>query len=296
MIMAPVRKIIETHGAEFTYGAHGGSGRGTKALGGISLHIGKGEFVALVGGNGSGKTTFARLLNALLLPTGGTVFIDGVDTKDKKVLWEVRRVAGMVFQNPDSQIVGTTVEEDVAFGPENLGLAPEEIRLKVRDALREVGMADHAGAAPHLLSGGQKQRVSIAGVIAMKPECLILDESTALQDPTAGKEIMELLRRLNREEGITVLHITHDMEEAALADRVIVLDAGKVALDGKPREVFSRVSRLRELGVDAPQVTELFELLKGEGFDLPSGVLDEDEATAALAGMLAGSGHAVHTP
>jgi energy-coupling factor transport system ATP-binding protein len=294
-MVTAVRKSIETHGAEFSSGARGESGQGAKALDGISLQIEKGEFVALVGGNGSGKTTFARLLNALLLPTAGTVYIEGADTKEKGHLWDVRRVAGMVFQNPDNQSIGTTVEEDVAFGPENLGLDPEAIRRRVRDALREVAMAEHAHAEPHLLSGGQKQRVSLAGIIAMKPECIILDEATALLDPTGRKEIMELIRRLNRDEGITVLHITHSMEEAGLAERVLVLDAGRVALDGTPKEVFSQVSRIRELGLVTPQVTELFELLRGEGFDLPAGVPDVDEAAAALTEILYGREYAVHT-
>ncbi len=287
---------MEARAVEFSYQAGNRAGPGTKALDGISLSIEKGEFVAVVGGNGSGKTTFARMVNALLEPTAGAVFIDGMDTKDKERLWEARRLAGMVFQNPDSQIVGTTVEEDVAFGPENLGLPPEEIRRRVRDALLSVGMEDHGGTPPHLLSGGLKQRVSIAGVLAMKPACLILDEATALQDPIARKEIMALLRRLNREEGITIIHITHDMEEAALADRVIVLDAGKVALEGKPRQVFSRLSRLRESGLHGPCVTELFEALRGEGFLLPKGVLGVDEAAAALVRMLTGQGHALDTP
>ncbi len=283
--------LVEARAVEFSYQARNRAGAGTKALDGISLSIKKGEFVAVVGGNGSGKTTFARMLNALLEPMAGAVFIDGMDTKDRERLWEVRRLAGMVFQDPDSQVVGTTVEEDVAFGPENLGLAPEEIRRRVRDALLSVGMEEHWGSPPHLLPGGLKQRVSIAGVIAMKPACLILDEATALQDPVARKDIMNLLRRLNREEGITIIHITHDMEEAALADRLIVLDAGKVALEGKPREVFSRISRLRESGLHGPCVTELFEALRGEGFLLPSGVLGVDEAADALVEMLNGQGH-----
>ncbi len=281
-----VRKIIETRAAEFSFGACGKAGQGPKALDGISIQIEKGELVAIVGGNGSGKTTFVRLLNALLQPTAGTVYIDGVDTRDKENLWEVRRFAGMVFQNPDSQIVGTTVEEDVAFGPENLGLDPGVIAMRVRGALREVGMAEHADAAPHLLSGGQKQRVSLAGVLAMKPECIILDEATALLDPVARKEVMELVCRLNREEGITVLFITHIMEEVGLADRVIVLDAGSVVLDGKPGEVFSQVSRIRGLGLDVPQVIELFDQLRQEGFGLPEGVFDEDEALAILTGEM----------
>jgi energy-coupling factor transporter ATPase len=291
-----VETLVEVRAVEFSYQAGNRAVPGTKALDGISLSIEKGEFVAVVGGNGSGKTTFARMLNVLLEPAAGAVFIDGMDTKEKERLWEARRLAGMVFQNPDSQIVGTTVEEDVAFGPENLGLPPEEIRRRVREALLSVGMEGHGGSPPHILSGGLKQRVSIAGVLAMKPACLILDEATALQNPVARKEIMALLRRLNREEGITIIHITHDMEEAALADRVIVLDAGKVALEGKPRQVFSRLSRLRESGLHGPCVTELFEALRGEGFLLPKGVLGVDEAAAALLEMLTGQGHDLDPP
>ena len=292
---APLDNLIETGCVDFSYGACCGSGRDRKALDGVSLRIGKGEHVAIAGGNGSGKTTFARLLNALLLPTGGTVCIGGTDTSDKERLWEIRRIVGMVFQDPDSQIVGTTVAEDVAFGPANLGLEPEEMRRRVRRALRDVGMGDFAGAAPHLLSGGLKQKVSMAGVLAMKPACVILDEATAKLDPIARKEIMDVLRLRNREEGVTVLHITHDMEEAALADRVIVLDAGKVALDGNPREVFSQATRLKSLGMDVPQVTELFDLLREEGMDLPSGVLDVEEAAAILTRSITGRGYAFHT-
>ncbi|RQW83217.1 MAG: energy-coupling factor transporter ATPase [Geobacter sp.] len=291
----PVQKIIETHAAEFSYGARGKAELGPKALDGISVQIGKGELVAIVGGNGSGKTSFVRLLNALLLPTSGTVYINGVDTQDKERIWEIRRFAGMVFQNPDNQIVGTTVAEDVAFGPENLGLEPEVITKRVRDSLREVGMAEHADAAPHLMSGGQKQRVAVAGIIAMKPECIILDEATALLDPVARKEVMELICSLNREEGITVLYITHIMEEVGLADRVIVFDAGNIVLDGTPGEIFSQVSRIKELGLDVPQVTELFDTLRKDGFDLPAGVFDEDEALAILTGeMHAEKGNAFH--
>jgi energy-coupling factor transport system ATP-binding protein len=292
---APLDNLIETGCVDFSYGACCGSGRDRKALDGVSLRIGKGEHVAIAGGNGSGKTTFARLLNALLLPTGGTVCIGGTDTSDKERLWEIRRIVGMVFQDPDSQIVGTTVAEDVAFGPANLGLEPEEMRRRVRRALRDVGMGDFAGAAPHLLSGGLKQKVSMAGVLAMKPACVILDEATAKLDPIARKEIMDVLRLRNREEGVTVLHITHDMEEAALADRVIVLDAGKVVLDGSPREVFSQATRLRSLGMDVPQVTELFDLLREEGMDLPFGVLDVEEAAAILTRSITGRGYAFHT-
>lgn len=274
--------FAELHDVEFSYYARGESAQGSKALDGLDLQIGKGELVAILGGNGSGKTTFARLLNALLLPTSGTVFIDGIDTKGKERLWDVRRIVGMVFQNPDNQIVGTTVAEDVAFGPENLGLEPELIENRVRDALREVSMTEFSDVSPHLLSGGQKQRVSLAGIIAMKPECIILDEATALLDPVARKEIMHLVCRLNREEGVTVLYITHNMEEAKRADRVLILDAGKVMLDGTPRAVFSHGSLLRGVGLDVPQVTQLFDQLREEGFDLPAGIVDVKEAIEIL--------------
>lgn len=286
----PLKKIIETEAAEFFYAVGNRPGSGAKALDGITLTIGKGEFVSVVGRNGSGKSTLARLLNALLLPTGGVVRINGIDTRDEGQLWEVRRIAGMVFQDPDSQIIGTTVEEDAAFGPENLGLPPEMIGTRVRDALQAVAMADYADRAPHLLSAGEKQRVSLAGVLAMKPGCLLLDEATAMLDPAGRKEVMALLRSLNREEGITVLHVTHQMEEAALADRVIVLDGGRVVLDGRPGEVFSNGSGIREAGLDLPPVTELFELLNREGFGLPGGILDPDEAVEALLALYCGGG------
>lgn len=286
----PSGKIIETEAVEFSYDA----GKGAKALEGISLGIGKGDFVALLGRNGSGKSTFARLLNALLIPTSGVVRISGIDTRDEARIWDIRRISGMVFQDPDNQIIGTTVEEDVAFGPENLGLSPEVIGGRVRDALEAVAMAEYADSAPHLLSGGEKQRVALAGILAMKPECIILDEATAMLDPAGRKGVMALIRRLNREEGITVLHVTHHMEEAGLADRIIVIDAGRVVLDGKPNEVFSDVSAIKGLGLDLPQVTELFDLLNQDGFDLPKGILDMDEAAAALTGMYSRGVHHVH--
>lgn len=274
--------FLELHEVAFSYCARGESLRESRALDGLDLQIDKGEIVAIIGGNGSGKTTFARLLNALLLPTSGIVYIDGIDTTDKERLWDVRRIAGMVFQNPDNQIVGTTVAEDVAFGPENLGLEPELIEARVRDALREVALTEFADVAPHLLSGGQKQRVSVAGIIAMKPECIILDEATALLDPAARNEIINLVFRLNREEGVTVFYITHNMEEARRAERILILDAGKIVLDGTPREVFSHVSLLRDMGLEVPQVTELFDRLRQEGFDLPAGIVDAEEALEAL--------------
>lgn len=278
----PFGKIIETQAVEFSYAVGKRPGSGAKALDGITLSIGKGDFVAVLGRNGSGKSTFAKLLNALLLPTKGVVRINGIDTRDEARIWDVRRISGMVFQDPDNQIIGTTVEEDIAFGPENLGLSPEVTGRRVRDAMQAVAMAEYADSAPHLLSGGEKQRVSLAGILAMKPECIILDEATAMLDPAGRKDIMALVRRLNREEGITVLHVTHHMEEAGLADRIIVLDAGRVVLDGKPGEVFSDVSAIKGLGLDLPQLPKLFDLLNQDGFDLPKGIVDMDEAAAAL--------------
>jgi len=281
--------IVETSAVEFSHGA--GS---PNSLDGIDLKIARGEFVALVGRNGSGKSTLARHLNALLLPTVGAVRINGMDTRDEPNLWDVRRGVGMLFQDPDNQIIGTTVEEDTAFGPENLGLSPEVIRERVRAALHAAGMADHAESAPHLLSGGEKQRLALAGVLAMGLELIILDEATSMLDPSAREEIMDLLRRLNREEGITVLHITHRMEEAALADRIVIMDAGRIVLGGTPGEVFSNASLIRELGLELPPVTELFDLLRQDGFDLPSGITNTDEALEALMAINSGRMGHVH--
>ena len=259
-------------------------------LKGISLEIEKGSFVCILGHNGSGKSTIVKLLNMILTPDSGKIYIDGIDitrpdmTEDE--LFEIRRRIGMVFQNPDNQLVATVVEEDVAFGPENLGLPPAEIRKRVDYALETVGMKEYATHAPHRLSGGQKQRVAIAGIIAMEPECIVLDESTAMLDPQGRKEVMNTILSLNREKGITVLHITHNMDEAALADRVIVVDEGRVCLDGTPREVFSSVKRLREAGLDVPQVTELFYDLKLDGYGLPSDVLGEEEGAEILSALI----------
>jgi len=278
----PFRNCVETCTVEFVHAPDHSAAGSRKALDGISVKIAQGEFVAVIGRNGSGKTTFARMLNALLLPTSGTVCICGINPLDENQIWDVRNRVGMIFQDPDSQIIGTTVEEDVAFGPENLGLAPPEIRERVQEALRSVTMSHHAHTPPHLLSGGEKQKVSLAGILAMQPECIILDEATALLDPTGRKEVLDLVRRLNREKGITVVHITHDMEEACLAGRVLVLDAGKIILDGTPEKVFAHKSVIREAGLELPQITELFDLLNQEGFNLPIGAMDVDEAVAAL--------------
>lgn len=252
------------------------------ALSDINLSISRGEFVAIIGHNGSGKSTLAKHLNALLLPTEGTVLVKGMDTRDSQHLWTIRQTAGMVFQNPDNQMVATAVEEDVAFGPENLGVPAAEIRRRVEAALKTVGMWEYRTAAPHLLSGGQKQRVAIAGVLAMQPEALILDEPTAMLDPSGRREVMDTVVRLNRDEGITVVHITHFMEEAVLATRVIVMNDGRVVLDGAPEEVFSHVNELRSLGLDVPQVTELAQRLSQHQVTLPSGILTVERMVAEI--------------
>ncbi|MGI6036794.1 MAG: energy-coupling factor transporter ATPase [Limnochordia bacterium] len=252
------------------------------ALHGIDLEVPPGEFLAVIGHNGSGKSTLAKLLNALLIPTSGTVSVAGLDTKIEAHLWSVRQQVGMVFQNPDNQIVATTVEEDVAFGPENLGLPPAEIRERVEEALRLVGMEDYRHRAPHLLSGGQKQRVAIAGVIAMRPRCLVLDEPTSMLDPMGRREVMTTIQRLNRAEGMTVVLVTHFMEEAALADRVLVMEQGRRAILGTPQEVFAQGPRLTELGLDVPETVELAQTLRQAGIPIPSDVLTIDELVDCL--------------
>lgn len=281
-------EIIDIKEAEYAYKLHYEEKLTVKAVNNVSIKIGKGQFVAVLGRNGSGKSTLARLINALLLPDKGFVYIKGMDTRNEKDIWEIRRTAGMVFQNPDNQIVGTVVEEDVAFGPENLGIQPDEIRIRVDNAMKAVGILEYAKHAPHLLSGGQKQRVAIAGILSMKPECIILDEATSMLDPIGRKEVMEVLRKLNKENGITIVLITHHMDEASLADRIIVMDEGAVVLDAEPREVFSNVDRVKEMGLDVPQVTELFFELNKEGYGLPDGVLTVDEAVRALKDWLKG--------
>ena len=256
------------------------------ALSDVNIAIEKGEYVAVLGHNGSGKSTLAKLLNLILVPTVGKIYIDGVDvTRDdftEDDLFDVRRKVGMVFQNPDNQLVATIVEEDVAFGPENLGLAREEIRRRVDSSLALVGMTDYSRHAPHKLSGGQKQRVAIAGIIAMKPEVIIFDESTAMLDPQGRREVMDIMERLNKEEGITIINITHYMEEAARADRVIVINDGRLSLDGTPREVFSEVEKLREMGLEAPQGNELVLELRKAGLKIDGESLTEDECIETL--------------
>lgn len=252
------------------------------ALDGVDLDVGKGDFIVIIGHNGSGKSTLAKHINALLRPSRGTVWVKGMDTKDDENLWKIRQTAGMVFQNPDNQLVATIVEEDVAFGPENLGIPPKEIRERVDKALAAVGMSDYADAAPHFLSGGQKQRVAIAGVLAMKPEVIVLDEPTAMLDPVGRREVLNTVKYLNKHEDITVIHITHFMEEAVDADRVVVMEEGKIILEGTPREVFRQVTLLKEIGLDVPQVTELAYELRREGLDIPPDVLTVEEMVDLL--------------
>ncbi|MDD2414653.1 MAG: energy-coupling factor transporter ATPase [Eubacteriaceae bacterium] len=252
------------------------------ALKNISFSVKRGEFVGIIGHNGSGKSTLSKLLNAIILPTTGDVFIKGMNTKNEENLWKVRQTAGMVFQNPDNQLVATIVEEDVAFGPENLGVPPEEIRKRVDRALDTVDMIDYKRQKPHQLSGGQKQRIAIAGILAMEPECIIFDEPTAMLDPYGRKDVMETIRRLNMEKEMTVLHITHYMTELVNADRIIVLDNGEIVMQGTPRQVFSQVEALKKIGLDVPQMTELAHDLIQDGFDIPKDVLEIDEMAELL--------------
>ena len=258
-----------------------------RAINGVDLQVKAGQFIAVLGHNGSGKSTLAKHLNALLFPTEGAVWVDGMSTKDEKNLWEIRRVAGMVFQNPDNQIIAQVVEEDVGFGPENMGVPTEEIWKRVEDSLAAVGMLEHRKKSPNRLSGGQKQRVSIAGVIAMEPKCIILDEPTAMLDPNGRKEVIKAAKKLNKEKGITVILITHYMEEAINADVIIVMDQGEVAMQGTPREIFSQVERMKELQLDVPQVTLLGYELRKAGLELPVCILTTEELADALLGPAA---------
>lgn len=262
--------------SDVTFSYDSEEGQHVQVLKGVALSIAKGSFVTVLGHNGSGKSTLAKLMNALLLPEGGKVLVHGVDTKDGEMVWEIRRHVGMVFQNPDNQIVGATVEDDVAFGLENMGVDPKEMRIRIDEALLSVGMESYAMAQPYRLSGGQKQRVAIAGIMAMRPSVVILDEATAMLDPQGRQEVIQLARRLNREEGITVVNITHFPDEAIEADRVIVLENGKVLMDGSPAEVFSQVDRLQQAGLDVPFVVRVRQELAAKGYDLPFGLHQEE--------------------
>ncbi|MDH8679813.1 energy-coupling factor transporter ATPase [Fusibacter bizertensis] len=252
------------------------------ALKNINLHIKDGEFVVIIGHNGSGKSTLSKLFNGIYNPTSGKIYIDGLDTSDEELIWEIRKRAGMVFQNPDNQLVATIVEEDVAFGPENLGLPSSEIRKRVDEALESVKMSEFKRKPPHHLSGGQKQRVAIAGILAMKPKCIIFDEPTAMLDPSGRKEVIQTIRQLNKEEHMTIIHVTHYMDEAVHADRIIVMDEGEIVLEGTPKQVFSKVDALKQIGLDVPQVTLLSYELNKLGFEISLENLTVDEMVSNL--------------
>ncbi|MBM6724685.1 energy-coupling factor transporter ATPase [Pseudoflavonifractor phocaeensis] len=276
--------ILKTEGLRFSYQEE--TIPAPVVLDGVDLEIQAGSFVAVLGHNGSGKSTLAKHLNAILLPTGGKVYVDGIDTADEDRLLDIRRTIGMVFQNPDNQIVANVVEEDVAFAPENLGVPPEEIRRRVDDALKAVGMYEYREHAPHLLSGGQKQRIAIAGVIAMQPRCIVLDEPTAMLDPIGRSEVLKTIKELNRASGVTVVLITHHMDEAAQADRLVVMAKGRVVADGAPKDVFQRVEELKAVGLTVPETTQLLWKLRQAGVDVPLDALSDQECAAVLAGLL----------
>lgn len=284
------KNIISAQKVEFHYNNEYEENEAPKpvkqVLKGVSLDIPRGGFTAILGHNGSGKSTVAKHMNAILLPCGGTVWVDGIDTRNEEKLFDIRSRVGMVFQNPDNQIVATIVEEDVAFALENMGVPPDEMRERVDDALKSVGMYEYREHSPHQLSGGQKQRVAIAGIIAMRPECIVLDEPTAMLDPKGRKEVLKTIRRLNAEFGITIILITHYMEEAALADRIVVMDNGEIIMDGIPRDVFSNVELMKRVGLDVPQVTELMYLLGKSGLPSDTHIIDEDECAEALLELL----------
>lgn len=276
--------IIQTQDLRFSYTTE--EGVAPIILDGVNLNIETGSFVAVLGHNGSGKSTLAKHLNAILLPTGGKVYVDGIDTIDEDKLLEIRRTVGMVFQNPDNQIVANVVEEDVAFAPENLGLPSNEIRERVDLALKLVGMSEFVTHAPHLLSGGQKQRIAIAGVIAMRPRCIVLDEPTAMLDPVGRKEVMATIKDLNRRAGVTVVLITHHMDEAAQADRLVVMSKGRIVADGAPKDVFCHVEELRSIGLTVPEPVALMWELRQAGLDVPLDTLNDDECAQALCALL----------
>ena len=278
--------IIKAAKLAFDYIKYGDDDREAekvRALDNVDLDVEKGQFIAILGHNGSGKSTLAKHINALLIPSEGTMWVDGIDTKSEEEIWHVRQKAGMVFQNPDNQIIGTVVEEDVGFGPENIGVPTDEIWARVDDSLTKVGMLKHRKKSPNRLSGGQKQRVAIAGVIAMQPECIIMDEPTAMLDPTGRKSVLRTVHELNEKLGITVILITHYMEEVIDADHVFVMDSGHIVMQGTPREIFSEVEKLKKYRLDVPQVTELAYELKKSGIDIPAGILTREELVEALA-------------
>ena len=287
MSMIKIQKLIHDYIKRDDEGNVAGT---VRAIDGVDLEVKPGQFIAVLGHNGSGKSTLAKHLNALLFPTEGTVWVDGMDTKDGANLWEIRREAGMVFQNPDNQIIAQVVEEDVGFGPENIGVPSEEIWKRVEESLKAVGMLEHRKKSPNRLSGGQKQRVSIAGVIAMEPKCIILDEPTAMLDPNGRKEVIKAAKKLNREKDITIILITHYMEEAIDADLIFVMDKGGIAMQGTPREIFSQVKRMKELQLDVPQVTLLAYELRKAGLHLPASILTREELVDALLGSEPGKG------
>ena len=277
-------KIIETVDLRFSYTTE--EGVAPIVLDGVDIAIEQGSFVAVLGHNGCGKSTLAKHMNAILLPSGGAVFVDGIDTKDESRILDIRRTVGMVFQNPDNQIVANVVEEDVAFAPENLGIPPAEIRTRVDESLKAVGMYEFREHAPHLLSGGQKQRVAIAGVIAMEPRCIVLDEPTAMLDPIGRADVMRTIKALNRQRGVTVVLITHHMDEAAQADRLIVMSGGKVVADGTPKSVFSDVEGLKAVGLTVPHTTQLLWELRKAGCDVPLDALSDEECAEVLRDLL----------
>lgn len=281
-------KIIRANDLSFSY-KNEHENMVHQAVNGISLEIEKGEFVSILGRNGSGKSTLAKLFNALLLPDNGLVYIHSYNTLNKEFLWEIRRTVGMVFQNPDNQIIGTTVEEDVAFGPENFGVASSEIRQRVDDVLKIVGLEKLSKKEPHMLSGGQKQRTAIAGILAIKPEIIVLDEATSMLDPIGRKEIMRLVRHLSETDGITIINITHIMEETVNSDRIIILDDGKLQLEGNPKEVFRNVEKIKDLGLDTPQITRLFHELREAGSDLPDDIITIKEGLNCIKEYLNGN-------
>lgn len=280
-----MNNIVEAKDIVYEYYSHDDNGEVVetiRALNKTSITIKEGEFVVILGHNGSGKSTFAKHLNAILSPKEGTLWVSSIDLTGGENIWEVRRNVGMVFQNPDNQIVATIVEEDVAFGPENIGVEPSEIRKRVDNALETVGMSKYKRRSPNQLSGGQKQRVAIAGVIAMEPKCIVFDEATAMLDPIGRRQVMRTMEKLNKEKGITIVHITHYMQEAILADRIIVMDKGEVLLEGTPKEVFRNVEQIKEIGLDVPDATYLAYLLNLNGFDLDPEILTTEEVVEAL--------------